>query len=109
MRIRAGYDIAFNVPQPTPMILMLTVHPSRAKDIMTECNLLTAPCIPSREYRDMFGNICTRVAAPAGFVEFKASFDICDSGLPDKIVPSARQHPIDELPDDVLVYLLGSR
>jgi hypothetical protein len=109
MRIRAGYDIAFTVTQPTPMILMLTVHPSRAKDLLTEENLVTTPRMPLRHYRDAFDNVCTRIIAPSGLVEFKAVFEISDSGNPDEVVPAARQHPIEELPDDVLVYLLGSR
>jgi transglutaminase-like putative cysteine protease len=109
MRIRAGYDIAFTMSQHTPMILMLTVHPSRAKNLLTEHKLLTAPTIPLREYRDVFGNVCTRVTAPPGVVTFKADFEVCDSGKPDEVVPHARQHPIEELPDDALVFLLGSR
>jgi transglutaminase-like putative cysteine protease len=109
MRIRAGYDIAFTMSQNTPMILMLTVHPSRARDLLTEQKLLTAPKIPLREYRDVFGNVCTRVMAPPGVVTFKADFEIHDSGKPDEVVPHARQHPIEELPDDALVFLLGSR
>jgi transglutaminase-like putative cysteine protease len=109
MRIRAGYDIAFTMSQHTPMILMLTVHPSRAKDLLTAQRLLTAPKIPLREYRDVFGNVCTRIVAPPGVAEFKADFEIYDSGEPDEVVPHARQHPIEELPDDALVFLLGSR
>jgi transglutaminase-like putative cysteine protease len=109
MRIRAGYDIAFTMSQATPMILMLTLHPSRAKDVLTDQQLLTSPKVPRRDYRDMFGNVCTRVMAPPGLLEFKADFEIYDSGKPDEVVPNARQHPIAELPDDALVFLLGSR
>jgi transglutaminase-like putative cysteine protease len=108
MRMRAGYDIAFTVVQPTSMILMLTVHPSRAKDMLTSQKMLTVPNLPLHEYRDMFGNVCTRVSVPAGSVRFSSAFDILDSGRPDDVA-SARQHPIDELPDDTLIYLLGSR
>ena len=109
MRIRAGYDIAFTMSQHTPMILMLTVHPSRAKDLLTAQRLLTAPKIPLREYRDVFGNVCTRIVAPPGVAEFKADSEIYDSGEPDEVVPHAPQHPIEELPDNALVFLLGSR
>jgi transglutaminase-like putative cysteine protease len=109
MRIRAGYDIAFTMTQPTPMVLMLTVHPSRAKDLMAEHKLLTAPKIALRDYRDTFGNVCTRVMASRGLLEFRADFEVYDSGTPDEVVPNARQHPIAELPDDALVFLLGSR
>jgi transglutaminase-like putative cysteine protease len=109
MKIRAGYDIAFTVFQPTPMILMLSVHPSRMKDLRTNPRILTEPPLPLREYRDMFGNICTRVTAGPGQVRFSSTFDILDSGRPDEVLASARQHTIDELPDDALIYLLGSR
>jgi hypothetical protein len=61
MKIRAGYDIAFTMPQPTPMILMLSIHPSRINDLVTSPRIQTEPHLPLREYRDMFGNICTRV------------------------------------------------
>jgi transglutaminase-like putative cysteine protease len=109
MEIRAGYAIAFTVPQRTSMILMLNVHPSRRRDLVTEDNLVVAPGRTLRPYRDTFGNICTRVVVSAGPVEFSTSFVIRDSGLPDETVQRAREHPVDELPDDVLVYLLGSR
>jgi transglutaminase-like putative cysteine protease len=36
-------------------------------------------------------------------------FEIEDSGRPDDVSWNAIQHPIEDLPDDVLVYLLGSR
>ncbi len=109
MKIRAGYDIAFTVSQPTSMIVMLSVHPSRMKDLLTTPRILTEPHLPLLEYRDMFGNICTRVTAGPGQIRFSSTFDILDSGRPDEVLPSARQHPIDELPDDALIYLLGSR
>jgi transglutaminase-like putative cysteine protease len=109
MKIRAGYDIAFTMSQPTPMILMLSVHPSRTKDLLTNPRIQTEPHLPLREYRDMFGNTCTRVTAGPGQVRFSSTFDILDSGRPDEVLATARQHPIDELPDDALIYLLGNR
>jgi transglutaminase-like putative cysteine protease len=109
MEIRAGYEIAFSVQQRTPMILMLTVHPSRSGDLVTEDDLVLAPAIPRRQYQDLFGNVCTRIVAPPGSLELSTSFLIRDSGLPDETVLKAREHAIEELPDDVLVYLLGSR
>jgi transglutaminase-like putative cysteine protease len=71
--------------------------------------MLAEPNLPLREYRDTYGNICTRVPVEPGVVRFSSCFDILDSGRPDEVLANARQHPIDELPDDALVYLLGSR
>lgn len=109
MRIRAGFDIAFRMTQPTPMVLMLKVHPSRAKDLLEQDKLVTMPAIPARDYRDSYGNICTRLVAPEGLVELHSDFSVLDSGLPDETCPGARQSPIENLADDTLVFLLGSR
>lgn len=109
MHIRAGYDIAFRTLQQTPIILMLSVHPSRTNDLVTRDDIKPVPSMSMRQYRDIFGNTCTRVVTPPGLIEFKADFVINDLGLPDRAMPEAQQHPIDELPDDTLIYLLGSR
>jgi transglutaminase-like putative cysteine protease len=109
MIIRAGFDIAFESAQPTPMILMLSVHPSRAKDVSTDSRIAVAPRAPLHTYHDTFGNQCTRVIAPAGLIEFSSSFDVRDSGLPDEVRLDARRHPVEELPDETLLYLMGSR
>jgi transglutaminase-like putative cysteine protease len=109
MQIRAGYEIAYDCPQPTPMLLALSVHPSRFPDIIGPHRIAFDPPIGATEYRDSFGNICTRLLAPAGRLTISTEFVIQDSGAPDAVVPEAVQHPIQELPDEVLVYLLGSR
>ena len=109
MEIRAGYDIAFQCFQVTPMTLMLSIDPARRGDLLSEHRIQFSPNIPSRDYVDMFGNTCTRIVAPAGLIEMRNDFLISDSGLPDEVAPDARQLEVGDLPDDVLVYLLGSR
>ena len=66
MRIRAGYRIVYDTPGPTPMLMMLSVRPERAPDLETPDFMLTDPYVPIRTYVDAFGNICTRLVAPAG-------------------------------------------
>jgi transglutaminase-like putative cysteine protease len=109
VEIRAGYDIAFQCFQDTPMILMLSIDPAREKDLLSEHSIQFSPNMPSRNYVDMFGNTCTRIVAPAGLIEIRNDFLISDSGLPDEVVPDARQLEVGDLPDDVMIYLLGSR
>ncbi|WP_262272965.1 transglutaminase-like domain-containing protein [Microvirga yunnanensis] len=109
MKIHAGYRITFECPQPTPMLLMLHVHPSRQPDLITPDDLVCDPLVEFRQYHDAFGNICTRLLAPAGRLELSTDFLIRDSGLHDPAVPEAVQQPVEDLPDDVMVYLLGSR
>ncbi len=109
MQIRAGYEIIYDCPVPTPMLLTLRAHPSRAADLLGPERMAFEPSIEARDYRDGFGNVCTRIAAPAGRLRIVDDFVIADSGSPDAVVPDAPQHPVEELPDDVLVFLLGSR
>jgi transglutaminase-like putative cysteine protease len=109
MRIKAGYDITYECPQPTPMLLVLSVHPSRFADLLTPHQIRFDAPLPSSNYHDGFGNICTRLVAPAGRLRIHTEFLIGDTGLPDTVAPAARQVPIEELPEDVIVFLLGSR
>jgi hypothetical protein len=109
VQIRAGYDIAFQCFQQTPMILMLSIEPTRQNDLLSEHRIRFSPDIPSHDYTDIFGNTCTRIVAPAGLIEMRNEFLIADSGLPDQVAPDARQLDVGDLPHDVLVYLLGSR
>jgi len=109
MKIRAGYEITYECPQPTPMILMLSVHPSREPDLLTPDRLRIIPAIAANAYRDGFGNTCHVIRAPAGRITLATDFLINDSGKPDDIAPDAVQHPLEKLPVETLVYLLGSR
>lgn len=109
MLIRAGYDIAFTAVTPTPLMAMLSVHPSRNKDLRTPHRIVTSPEVPLYDYLDAFGNVCTRVTVPEGGLTLSCDFTIEDCGEPDTYTPDAAQHAIEDLPDDVLIYLLGSR
>jgi transglutaminase-like putative cysteine protease len=109
MQIRAGYEIIYECPQATPMILMLTVHPSRRGDLVTPHTITFDPPVTAHDYSDMFGNVCTRIVAPAGRLTIGADFTINDHGRPDKVAREAQQVLVQDLPSDTLVYLLGSR
>jgi transglutaminase-like putative cysteine protease len=109
VQIRVGYEFNYSFPQPTPMILTLSVHYSRASDMVRPDHMLTSPSIPIAAYRDGFGNWCTRLVAPAGQLRIWSDAIVNDSGLPDATFPNAEQHAVNALPDDVLVFLLGSR
>jgi transglutaminase-like putative cysteine protease len=109
MQIRIGYDLRYDCPQPMPMIITLNVHYSRASDLIRPDVMRTEPSVPQRSYRDTFGNWCTRLVAPAGGIRLTADAIIRDSGAPEPVFPTAKQHDIDTLPDDVLLFLLGSR
>jgi transglutaminase-like putative cysteine protease len=109
MQIRFGYELTYAFPQATPMILMLRVHPSRAADLLQADDMHLTPALPVQDYMDGFGNRCTRVTAPAGRMVISADAVIEDSGLPDPTEPDAMEQDVGQLPEDTLVYLLGSR
>src|SRR6187401_1288885 len=109
MQIRVGFEMAYDCPQPTPMILHLNVHFSRVQDLVGGDNLTIDPPVPIAGYHDTFGNWCTRIVAPKGRTRICADAMVNDTGAPDAIVPEARQLPVPELPHETLLFLLGSR
>jgi len=90
------------------MILNLNVHFSRVSDLLQPDHIRVHPSVPIVGYRDAFGNWCSRLAAPAGELRISTDRIIEDSGLTDVVDPLAVQHPVEELPAESLVFLLGS-
>ena len=109
MLIRIGYELAYRFPQDTAMILMLHTHFSRASDMVVADQMRIDPAVPARPYRDSFGNWCTRLLAPAGRITISSNGVVADDGLPDPVVKDAEQHPVNDLPEEALMFLLGSR
>jgi len=109
MLIRYGYHVELEFAQPTPLTTVLDVHPSRRADIVAEQDMMIDPPATSRRYVDRFGNICRRITAPAGLLSLRSSGLIRDPGTPDVVDRHAAEIPVAELPDDTLMYLVGSR
>jgi transglutaminase-like putative cysteine protease len=109
MQINIGYEFVYRCAQATPMILNLNVHYSRSLDLLKPDTMIVEPPVPIRTYRDGFGNLCTRLVAPAGRFRVTADALINDTVGMDAFVPLAAQCPVDSLPEEALVYLLGSR
>jgi len=109
MQIRVGFELIYDCPQPTPMMLMLNVHYERANDIVVPDRLVADPAVPIAAYRDGFGNWCSRLVAPAGQLRLTADGVVRDSGQFERIDLGAPQHLVQDLPDDALLFLLGSR
>jgi transglutaminase-like putative cysteine protease len=99
MFIRIGYDLIFEVPAPTPMLLMLYVHPSRQRDLEGPERIFIEPDVLIEDYIDWFGNKAARIVAPAGQLRIR----------PDLYGYSAQQHPVEQLPTAVLQFLMASR
>lgn len=109
MFIRLGYDLIFDVPAPTPMLLLLYTHPDRAATLRHPDEIHIEPAVPLETFLDSFGNRCARIVAPAGKLRLLNDIIVQDSGVPDPICADARQHAVEDLPCEVLPYLLASR
>ena len=109
MKIRVGFEIVYDCPQPTPMIFNLNVHFTRVSDLVGRDDLVFDPPVPIAAFRDSFGNWCTRIVAPLGRTRVSADAIVNDTGAVDAFVPSAQQVPVQDLPEEALQFLLGSR
>lgn len=111
MLIQIGYDIELALNAPTTVLAALHVHPSRAADLQAPERFGIEPALPFSSYQDGFDNTITRVDVPAGVrsLRFTNHAVVADSGLPDPVVPDARQHPLHELPLETFRFLLPSR
>jgi transglutaminase-like putative cysteine protease len=118
LTLRLGFDMQFEFTAPTPLVLMLNVHPEvmhrldspERIDITSTAadGTITRPIVDS--YLDTFGNRCARLLAPVGLLKVFHDVNYRDTYQHEpQPLPSARQHRADELPANVLPYLLGSR
>lgn len=115
MQIRYGYRIELVCQQDLPLITLLDIHPSRRHDLMRPDEMIVTALsdphrpVPVSQYLDQFGNICRRIVAPAGGVVLYSEGVVHDSGEPDPVDLAAREVVPSRLPDEALVYLMGSR
>jgi transglutaminase-like putative cysteine protease len=109
MLLKVGCEIVFTIPAPTAMVLMLQLHPSIAAKSRESERFQVMPAVAVSEYIDLYGNRCSRVFVPAGRVVFRHDAIVEDDGQPDPQVRHAYQHPVQELPQDTLLFLLASR
>ena len=109
MLIHYGYELVIACTTPTPVVAELDVHPSRTDAVRSERPFETIPSLESSVYRDMFGNTCRRFVAPPGKTVLTACGVVEDDGVPDPVALDAPEIPVAELPDECLMFLLGSR
>lgn len=109
MLIRVGFEASFDFVAPTPVVLVANLHPAREGDVRKLEQLAVTPESTLIEYLDLYGNRCHRTVVPAGRVKFRTSAIVYDNGQPDVQIWTAFQHPVQDLPADVLPYLLPSR
>ena len=108
MRIHIGYDLRFQVPAPTPILLLLHVYPNQYLFARPE-QLAISPNLPFDTFLDINGNSCVRLTAQPGTLALSSDAVVEVDGQPDVVNLSAMQHPIHELPINTLPFLFASR
>jgi len=100
------------------MIALLHLHPSLQPRLRSSDELLVESLgvpfppntvVPTVDYVDVFGNVCSRFSAPAGHLRLSGSNIIEAEEFPDTLYPGAQQMRVDDLPSEVLQFLLPSR
>lgn len=107
MKLSASCQLDYEIEQNTPLILMLRPRSGAGQWVVKEEYLLQ-PSVPVTEYTDLYGNLCQRIFTPQGSFTIKTSaiIEVADQIDVDF---SANFVPVQELPDDALIYLLPSR
>lgn len=109
MIIRIGYELELEFRQPTAVVFMLHVHPSRSGDLVAPDAMTITPSVPARFYYDLFGNPCVRLLAPAGLLTVSADTTLRDGGTPEPWPIGQVAVPVESLPDEALHFLMPSR
>jgi transglutaminase-like putative cysteine protease len=109
MLIRLGYDLHFSTSVEVPIVTLLNVHPSQEQNLREPDQLQSDPDVRIEPFMDGFGNRSCRIVAPAGGIRFRNNTLIEVSGKPDEQAPDAKELAIENLPIDVLPFLMNSR
>lgn len=122
MLISSEFDIQFHLPAPAAVVALLHLHPDVVPRLRFGNELLVEHLgtsayagvdprmvVPSTDYLDSFGNRCSRFVAPAGHLRLSGTSLVEVEGTPDRLYPDAQQSAIEDLPPEVLQFLLPSR
>jgi transglutaminase-like putative cysteine protease len=110
MLIKLGFELVFEIPAgPVPMVLMLYVHPEQAHVLQRPEVIHTEPDVPLFGYIDPFGNRCARIVAPTGKLRLTYDNVAFDVGDPEPSIEGKLLHRVEDLPPEVLPFLMPSR
>ena len=108
MHIRVGCEFQYEATWPTPTVMLVEPHRDGAHTIVREEWKIT-PDIEKHAYYDIYGNLCQRLVLPQGAhsLSYDAVVKVSDDW--DPVAPETPQLPVEDLPDDTLLYTLPSR
>ncbi|MEE4166343.1 MAG: transglutaminase family protein [Desulfocapsaceae bacterium] len=107
MKLRTSCKLLFDISVATPFVLMLRPR-SGAQQWVARDELTIVPDILVSEFTDSYGNLCQRLVAPPGVLSIYSEATVHTADNMDR-EPGAPFVEIQNLPDEVLQYLLPSR
>lgn len=107
MWVKTSCHLNFQIPTPTPLVLMLRPRSGAHQWVASESYKLT-PYVPAVEYTDIFGNLCQRLVSPQGEFSIETTSEVMTTNDIDR-EPGAYFVEVQNLPESVLLYLLPSR
>lgn len=107
MQLQAGCQLNYEAIAPSPLILMLQPRSDLGQQVVGSTYELT-PQLPVVDYVDTYGNLCQRLVAPQGPLVIRTTVRVETADTID-VQPGAPFTPIQDLPHEVLQFLLPSR
>ena len=107
MQLHATCTLSVSASADTPIVAMLRPRDGAAQRLLYE-HFDLQPLVNQVDYIDSCGNLCQRLIVPQGQMEMKVAVTM---EVEDTIAvePNAPATPVQELPDNVLLFLLQSR
>jgi transglutaminase-like putative cysteine protease len=110
MLIKLGYELVFDIlASRVPMMLMLYTHPEQADVLQNLEKIHLDPAVPLEDFTDSFGNRAARLVAQQGKLRVTYDNVAKDCGEPEPSIEGQTLNPVEELPPQVLQFLLPSR
>jgi transglutaminase-like putative cysteine protease len=106
--VRVGCEFEYDASIETPAVFQVQPY-EEGPAILRQLEWHIDPAAPRHGYRDVYGNSCQRVTLPTGrsTLRFEALVDVPDAT--EEVDLDTAETPVDELPDDALLYTLPSR
>jgi transglutaminase-like putative cysteine protease len=107
MLVGVGCEFTYETAGEAPSVLL--VRPERSGPRIRSESWATVPQLPYHDYTDLYGNEPRRLTLPNGRCTIRYDAQVEIPAELDETDLTARELPVQDLPDDVLVYTLPSR
>jgi transglutaminase-like putative cysteine protease len=108
LTIHVGCQFEYATQHEVPAICIVRPSGFDGVRLLSETWMSTPP-VPYHDYVDIFGNVCRRLTLPAGLATIYYDARVEAPSDAEATNPNAVQTPVEDLPDDVLLYTLPSR